>query len=83
MKAPTTCPAGALKPAGNDGASRAATGASSSSSQDARSSPLRYALAFWEQTSVQLPQAMQRSSTTNACPSSMRMASAGQSRTQV
>ena len=45
--------------------------------------PLRYALAFCEHTSVQLPQAMQRSATTKAWPSSMRMALAGQSRTQV
>jgi len=40
-------------------------------------------LAFWLQTCTQLPQPMQRSRMTSACPFEMRMALAGQSRTQV
>jgi hypothetical protein len=44
--------------------------------------PLSICLAFWAQTRTQLPQRMQRSSKTWACPSLTMIALAGQFLTQ-
>jgi hypothetical protein len=49
----------------------------------ASSIELSICLACWLQMLTQLPQPMQRSAITSACPAEMRMALAGHSRTQV
>ena len=68
--------------AGKLGATMATTVSLEARRSKVRSTSRKACLAFWEQTRKQLAQPMQREGITLAWPSTMRMASAGHSRTQ-